>query len=91
MKISQFYYTKIHGTNIMPAFWSAIVMMVFLICITVDITVISNHRQSTLQIFVPAVVCMTYFALAKITDQQNQIDDLKHELEEMKKQSKPQS
>ena len=68
MKIMQFYYTNIHSKK--PVFWSAVVMVVFLICSYVDIFVIGIRKQSTLYIFVPAVVIMTYFALTIITEQQ---------------------
>ena len=89
MKIMQFCYTKIYSKK--PVFWTAVVMVVFLICSYVDIFVIGIHKQSMLNAFVPAVAVMTYFGLTKITEQQKQIDDLKRELEEMKKQAETQS
>jgi len=82
MKIMQFYYTNIHSKK--PVFWTAVIMVVYSICLYVDLFIIGIHKQSTLNAFVPAVAVMIYFGLTKITEQQKQIDDLKRELEELK-------
>ena len=82
MKIMQFYYTNIH--RLRPAFWSVVGLVVYSICSYVDVFVIGILRQSSLNIFVPAAIIITSFALEKITEQQEQLNELKRELEEMK-------
>ena len=82
MNVMQFYHKNIHSKK--PVFWTAVVMVAFLICSYVDTFVVGIHKQSMLNAFVPAVAVMTYFGLTTITEQQKQIADLKRELEEMK-------
>jgi len=72
-----------HCTKTTAVLWALAMLVLTLICLTIDAIVIGN-RTSALFVLGPCLVSLTYLWLMTIAEQQIQIADLKRELEERK-------